>query len=402
MIYSYNPTNKQYATYQAGMGVGNNGGSNVIASGQGFFVLAGSPLATLTFNESAKTNSQVTGATLIMSKQPINAVNIQYLRLKMAADSINTDETIIHFNSGTKNTFDLYEDAPYKSGGGLVTLASLSQDLVPLAINQQPLAKAGQLITLNAAATASGAYTLSMNGIKRIPQLYAIWLKDAFTDDSVDLRKSTSYSFNIDKSNAATFGAHRFTLAIRQDTAYAYKLSAFTASRIDGSPHVALDWKTRNEQNYTNFTVERSNDGGNTFAIVGGMQGTGTGAYSLTDKNAHDGQNLYRLKQEDINNTITYSNLAEVIMNGNGNADKIHVYPNPATANINVSVTANAGKPPYTIQITNTSGFLVRQVTSAQPLWQTSVTGLMPGTYIVKVHGSTDNTIIGDTKFVKL
>src|SRR5437879_10833069 len=101
-----------------------------------------------------------------MSKQPINAVNIQYLRLKMAADSINTDETIIHFNSGTKNTFDLYEDAPYKSGGGKVTLASLSQDLVPLAINQQPLAKAGQLIALKAGAIASGAYTLSMNAIK--------------------------------------------------------------------------------------------------------------------------------------------------------------------------------------------------------------------------------------------
>jgi hypothetical protein len=59
-------------------------------------------------------------------------------------------------------------------------------------------------------------------------------------------------------------------------------------------------------------------------------------------------------------------------------------------------------KPPYTIRITNTSGFLIRQVTSAQSTWQTNVADLMPGTYIVKVRNSTDNTIIGDTKFVKL
>jgi hypothetical protein len=150
--------------------------------------------------------------------------------------------------------------------------------------------------------------------------------------------------------------------------------------------------------------VERSTDGAKSFSMVGGLQGTGAGTYSLWDKSPLTGQNLYRLKQQDKNDSITYSKVAAVQYADPGNtlASKLSIYPNPATANINVSVTADAGKPPYTIQITNTSGFLIRQVTSAQPSWQTSVADLLPGTYIVKVHNSTDNTIIGDTKFVKL
>ena len=122
------------------------------------------------------------------------------------------------------------------------------------------------------------------------------------------LKTGVSYAFNIDKSNAATYGNSRFTLVIRQDTAFAYRLLDFTANRVDNSSNVELGWKTANEENYTNFTVERSDDEREMhFNVAGGKQGTGAGTYSLLDKNAQRGENLYRLKQEDVNNTISYS-----------------------------------------------------------------------------------------------
>ena len=171
----------------------------------------------------------------------------------------------------------------------------------------------------------------------------------------IKLKTGVSYAFNIDKSNAATYGNSRFTLVIRQDTANAYRLLDFTANRIDNTQNVELNWKTANEENYTNFTVERSNDGGNTFNVAGGKQGTGAGTYSLVDKNAQRGENLYRLKQEDVNNTISYSDLVKIFI-GNHDDDRIHIYPNPAVNFINLDFSAKVrGNGAYEILVTNSS-----------------------------------------------
>ena len=89
--------------------------------------------------------------------------------------------------------------------------------------------------------------------------------------------------------------------------------STLLPPKIAGNTQVQLVWKTVNEQNYFNFTVERSIDSAKTFAVVGGLQATGAGTYSLPDKAPVKGQNLYRLKQEDLNNTISYSTLVRVI-----------------------------------------------------------------------------------------
>ncbi|MGZ3752216.1 MAG: T9SS type A sorting domain-containing protein, partial [Mucilaginibacter sp.] len=161
-----------------------------------------------------------------------------------------------------------------------------------------------------------------------------------------------------------------------------------------------------NEQNYTNFTVERSADGGQTFNVIGGLQGSGQGVYSLIDKSPVLGRNLYRLKQEDINNNITYSNVVLVLyseMSNNLVANNISVYPNPATSAINIAISNDAAtKHSYTYYITNSLGLIVKQVTSGQPNWQPNISDLMPGSYIIKVLNTSDNSIIGNSKFIKL
>ncbi|MDB5135222.1 MAG: C-terminal target protein [Mucilaginibacter sp.] len=403
-VYELNPITHNYDSYQKG-GAFTNHGSRTIASGQGFFVVATCTCATLTFNESAKVTTQNTGLNLFMGKPDNNTADSQYLRLQLAKDSINTDDILVRFNSSAKTEFDINFDANYKQGSGAVSLSSLSSDHIPLAINVQPLPKQSEAIRLSINTTADGIYQLNMKQLIGIPQLFDIWLMDAYKKDSLDMRHNPTYSFNLLKSDTNTFGIKRFSLVIRQNPAYAYRLLDFTATKVATVTQVQIVWKTEHEQNYTNFTVERSTDNGATFNVIGGLLGSAQSVYSLIDKNPIAGQNLYRLKQEDINNTITYSNVVPVLYSDLSNTvvgNKLSVYPNPASNLLNLNITAKSQEATsYNITITNSLGMPVKQATSAQTLWQTGIGNLLPGTYVIQVVNNKDKTMVGKTKFVK-
>lgn len=407
-VYELNPVTSNYDIYEAGQGgtVFTNNASRTIVSGQGFFVLATGAGAQLIFNESAKNTAlQNTGPNLYMGK-PVNmTASNQYMKLQMAMDNINTDDIVIAFNNSAKTSFDLKEDAPYKIGSGKVSLSSLSSDRKLLAINRMPLNEKTVTIPLKVNSTANGTYSLNMNALKGVPELYDVWLMDAYKNDSLDMRHNTTYRFDVVKTDTASYGAYRFKLVLRQNPAVAYHLLNFTASKATGK-QVQVAWVTEHEENYTNFTVERSTDGGNTYAVVGDATSTGAGIYSLLDKNPGQ-NNLYRLKQEDINNSISYSNIIPVGFSNQSNnlaINNINIYPNPASnaVNMSVSTAVNNATAAYNFTITNSYGLLIRQGTSTQPTWQANVSDLLPGTYVIQVVNNKDHSFIGKSKFVKL
>jgi hypothetical protein len=186
------------------------------------------------------------------------------------------------------------------------------------------------------------------------------------------------------------------------DPSYTYKLISFDANKIDRKNEVELVWKTQNEQNFINFTVERSTDGGKTFDVVGGFPSTGDGQYSLIDQNPAKGINIYRLKQVDYNNNITYSSNVQVQI-----ADKdllnVSCYPNPAAHDINLTIIPKKpGETSYTIRVTNSVGMTVRYAVIKNTQWQDNISNLLNGTYLIQVVENKNNSIIGQTKFVKL
>lgn len=422
VIWVFNEASKQYQSYirrtatiasaadtTTTVYLGTGSASNMIASGQGFFVQATAAGQTLSFREAAKTSTQPTAVNLhdLMGKpKEFTADPEVTLRLKLITDSINNDDILIGINKQSSTKFVVNEDAQDIGGSGnLESLSAFSADSIPLAIDNVPFpGKQREIIPLFTGAASSGNYTLACTQLDKLPILYQVWLKDAFTNDSLKLKTNATYQFAIDKNNPATFGNNRFSVIIGQDTANAYRLLDFTANKVITARQVQLVWKTKYEQNYTYFTVERSTDSGKTFDVIGGLQGTDAGTYSLLDKKPITGLNLYRLKQVDINDSVTYSKVIPIqYIDSENAADKVRVYPNPALNIINVAIADNvAVKPPYTIQITSSSGVLVKQVNLAQTDWQSSVSGLKPGTYIIKVRNSTDNSFVGDTKFVKL
>jgi trimeric autotransporter adhesin len=408
IMYLLNPLTQNYDAYQKG-GAYTNHGTRYIVSGQAFFVL--DTLATtgfLVFNESAKVNNQNTGLNLFMAVHATNfAGNTNpYLRLQMAMDTVNTDDILISFNSIAVTTYNPGMDAPYKNGFGKVSLSSISSDHIALAINTQPLPKTSETIHLNIGAKSDGIYSLNMKNMVGIPQLYDVWLMDNYKKDSLDMRHNSTYSFKITVSDTNSYGANRFSLVLRQNPGYAYRLLNFTAAKVTSTtPQVQLTWITENEQNYTGFTVERSTDNGKTFTVVGGLTGDAAGNYGLTDKTPVTGINLYRLKSVDINGNITYSYIVPISysdLSNNLTKSNINVYPNPASSIINLAITADLNtQSNYNIQITNSTGLVVKQATSAQPNWQSTINDLLPGTYVIKVLNSKNGTLVGDSKFVK-
>jgi len=323
----------------------------------------------------------------------------------LAKDPINTDDILIRFQKDISSVFDVDVDAQYFQGNGQVNLSSFSSDGISLAINLQPYPKISESIGLKVITKTDGPYQLNLTQIVNIPRLFDIWLKDAYTKDSIDMRKHATYSFNVLKSDSNTFGSKRFTLVIRQNPAYTYQLLNFTATKITDSTRVHLAWDTENEQDYTNFTVERSTDNGLTFRVLDTVTSSGLGSYSFADKNPIIGQNIYKLKQEDFNNTTTYSDAVVVSFSDfrEPPGGSLGLFPNPVLNQLNLVITPRPVEATsFQIRIFNISGFLVRQASSMQNNWQGDVGDLKPGTYIIKVSDLRDNSLVGNTKFVKL
>ena len=426
IIYQFNSTSKQYATYTQNTSLldttstvytgalNSSDGvvSNMIASGQGFFIVANAATQSLTFHESAKTTAQATASNLgkvFAAAVPSTPVSDAAMRIKLVMDTINTDAVVLTLNSTNNAKYVYGEDAIDLGGdGALVNLSSLSADSVGLTVNKLPLPQTTALVSpLTVSASSSGKYSLKMDALENLPTLYGVWLKDNFMKDSLDMRANTIYAFDIDNTNPASYGANRFQVVIRQNPALGLHLLAFNAVKISTATQVNVSWAVENEANYTTFYVQRSTDNGQTFQSIGSLQSDGSGTYSFIDTSpVTAGQDQYRLQMSDVNNTITYSSVITIQysdLSNNSLAGNISLYPNPAHDLINVSVTGTNGSAgPYTITITNSIGAVIKTAASSQPVWQNNVSDLLPGTYFVEVINNSNKAVVGTSKFIKL
>ncbi len=358
-----------------------------------------------------------TNAALLSDSTPV----LQYMRLQLFKNTINTDDTYIGFSPTYKTQYSAVEDAPYFQGFGQVNLCSFSSDNMPLAINKLPLPGLQSLtIHLKVEAKESGVYSLNMIDMVAIPQLFEVWLMDAYQKDSLDMRANKTYSFNLNEADTNSYGSKRFSLVIRQNPELGVHLLDFTATKAtDGAQ---TTWTTENEQNYTDFIIERSIDGGATYNALSSFASSGLGTYSFLDKTPPADRDLYRLKIQDINGTISYSEVITLIYgNANDNIAKstVNVYPNPAKSTLNLSIGTTFNLNPmvtqsivaeanttanvvYSIKIVNNTGAVVKIATTTQLDWSYDVSGLLPGTYLVQILNNADKSLIATNKFIKL
>jgi hypothetical protein len=157
-------------------------------------------------------------------------------------------------------------------------------------------------------------------------------------------------------------------------------LTDFSATKESGS--VLLQWKTTMETNSEKFEIEHSQDGKN-WNIAGTRASKGESSamvkYSFTHNDPAAGENLYRLKMIDKDQTYAYSRIVSVNFD---NLIKSVLYPNPVTDQLFLN-SADWHKV-SAVEIHNLTGQLV--YSSGKNVSKTiSVKDLPVGMYIVSV-----------------
>lgn len=135
------------------------------------------------------------------------------VKIRIAKDSVNTDETMLLFDKSANPGYDPMEDARYFAGSGKVSIASICNDGTEMAISRLPYTP-GKVIPLFVTAKTDGQYLLKISYEKSFPADKRVWLRDTYLKDSIDLRTG-NYMFDLTKADTNTFGSSRFKLVIK-------------------------------------------------------------------------------------------------------------------------------------------------------------------------------------------
>jgi murein DD-endopeptidase MepM/ murein hydrolase activator NlpD len=160
-------------------------------------------------------------------------------------------------------------------------------------------------------------------------------------------------------------------------------LLQFTASKKN--KQVLVEWKTDNEINVNNYTVEKSNNAitFTSLATVAAKNLAGIQLYQLTDDKPFNGVNYYRLKSSDNDGKINYSAVVKVQNTDNGLL--VDIFPVPAKNVVNIQVFKKVN---LHIDIYNASGQLIQQANKnfqSGEIFGLNTTSLADGVYYIQI-----------------
>jgi hypothetical protein len=201
------------------------------------------------------------------------------------------------------------------------------------------------------------------------------------------------YTYSV-KSNRSGCGTKTASTALDVTPALPVTLIRFSATRENETSSLA--WATSEEENSERFEIERSPDG-KQWTTIGTVQASGETSetitpYWFTDSKPLTGQNLYRLKMIDQDQTFAYSRMVSLNFGG---ASLVMTYPNPATDKI--TITDAKWESVRSIHIISNSGSVVYK--SEQPEPDVDVQNLTSGSYVISLIR--DNGEQENGKFVK-
>lgn len=203
-IYIYNPANvasvssMTYPTYVNGTST--NGGSNIIRSGQAFFVEAAAG-ASISFLETYK-STEVTGG-FFRSAMP------EMMRVTYMQNNEHLDDIVIRYDAAAQADFDPSFDAR-SMGGELNGLASF-KNADRLAIHTRPTAVGEDSVALSVRSTNTGNYQLKFSEMEGFAASTDVTLLDKFLNVQYDVKQDSVISFDI-TTDVNSKGDDRFWL----------------------------------------------------------------------------------------------------------------------------------------------------------------------------------------------
>lgn len=161
------------------------------------------------------------------------------------------------------------------------------------------------------------------------------------------------------------------------------KLSSFVVEKGEGASAV-LKWTTTEEVNSLKFVIQRSMDA-KIWAVVGEVpakvNSNGIINYRYDDMTINLGNNYYRLKMIDTDDSFSYSSIRT--LNGEIGKTVLSLYPNPA--NSELSVVSTTGGRIGKVEVINGSGKVVISQEEINTISNISVKNLPAGVYVVKI-----------------
>lgn len=170
-------------------------------------------------------------------------------------------------------------------------------------------------------------------------------------------------------------------IGVYDQTTLPLDLLSFSA-RPDGlGKSVNLNWKTTNEVNTQDFVIERRTDD-TEFAAVGTVLSknvAGTHNYSFSDQKPIAGNSYYRLKQRDKDGKFTYSEIANVKIEG----ISLSLHPNPVLNELVVN--HEYAKKPSVLKVLSLNGASLIKTNTSVGTTSTAinVASLASGSYLL-------------------
>ncbi|MNK10192.1 Fibronectin type III domain protein [compost metagenome] len=399
-IWIWDPSRRAYATYIDG--VGTLDGSQYISSGQAFFVKA-SAAGTIKFKEGIKAiTQQPTILTMALRTRTEEGASAEVaavrslVRIKMKpVDSFGEDETVIVFDQQSDPNYTT-EDASHFNGE-VVNISSLV-GTQKLAINFLPLSTNSMEIGLDVSAATSGNYVMQFN-LDEYHQGYLLMLKDSYLQKTIPITAGSVHNFSVDVSNAQSFGANRFSIAVEPPTVLPIGLLDFTWKKQNQG--VLLNWITANNSSTKLFKLYRAGEDGN-YVLLADILPNEVEAYSFLDAVPLLGYNYYKLVQVDIDGTEIPTE--PIVVNFVVGQNDAVIYPNPVKDKFTIQLDGLFDEK-YTLSLYDLTG---RKLMAYPVLksdlnrgFEVDVLGLTSGFYFVKISNTATNEIVTVHKIVK-
>ncbi len=321
-----------------------NGGTSVstpvsqyIQSGQGFFVQPETSAGgTLTITDAAKTPAQ----TDIINPFRENAYLDKklYVNLHLVSNdstSVLADGLLARFDQEYADVKEKMATIVTKESNFNENLGIESSDGILMIAAHSDIVKTDTL-QLKMWNLVKRTYELQLKADRfdSVATLYA-WLEDSYlnTKEPISLTGNVStFSFTI-TSDSASWKTDRFRIVFQNQSA----VLPVTLTSVKATPQnsgVNVQWTVSNEVNMKGYTVERSTDGGRTYAAIAeqtakNASGAAAGSYSSFDALPQKGENLYRIRMEGKDGAVTYSSVVKVTMGEEKRDIQITIYPNP-------------------------------------------------------------------------
>jgi hypothetical protein len=226
----YRPSTNSYAYYATTGNVSTNDGSNIIGSGQAFWVKA-TAAPVLTCTEAVKTTAAP--PTLLLKTSPSNQ-----LKIKLTQDSSNVDETVIAFGEKYNDGFLENEDVN-KLTNATVNVSSVVGFEKYAAINFTSTNYTEKTIPLSVWGNTIGNYELALTQLEGFDAAISLFLKDNYLNTFTAINENKQINFSIN-SDSLSKGDNRFELLFKNSTTNLDRLLVLNTS-VSVYPNPASD-----------------------------------------------------------------------------------------------------------------------------------------------------------------